>query len=280
MELFTRLFGHLLAFVYHCFDRIVIHGYLTGLSRPEHVVHFFREVGGAPVITKEILSERTNHYQGWVEAFARNHRIPIEWAEKGIRKEDYVLRWQRRMVRKNDYGVYFIFKSMEVGSTFRIAVPKYPTRDPNYRIIAKTRSRFTHYYFYIHDQVLGPIVMRVGSFVPFQATYYLNGHSFIEHQLKAANVDFRKHDNAFLAVGDLAALQAAADKLSPEIIRKQLDYWTFLLGRNSLPRSASRSNSHASMRSVRSNTASILSSSATFPSTSCSSEAVNLACGD
>jgi len=26
MELFTRLFGHLLAFVYHCFDRIVIHG--------------------------------------------------------------------------------------------------------------------------------------------------------------------------------------------------------------------------------------------------------------
>jgi hypothetical protein len=88
MELFTRLFGHLLAFVYHCFDRIVIHGYLTGLSRPEHVVYFFREVIGAPVITKEILSERTNHYQGWVEAFARNHRIPIAWAEKGIRKED------------------------------------------------------------------------------------------------------------------------------------------------------------------------------------------------
>ena len=60
MELFTQLFGHLLAFVYHCFDRIVIHGYLTRLSRPEHVVYFFREVIGAPVITKEILSERTN----------------------------------------------------------------------------------------------------------------------------------------------------------------------------------------------------------------------------
>src|SRR5215813_10261135 len=106
------------------------------------VVHFFREVGGAPVITKEILSERTHRYQSWVEAFARNHRIPIAWAEKGIRKEDFVLRWQRRMGRNNGYGVYFIFKSMEVGSTFRIAVPKYPTRDPNYRIIAKTRSRF------------------------------------------------------------------------------------------------------------------------------------------
>ena len=72
--------------------------------------------------------------------------------------------------------------------------------------------------------------MRVGSFFPFQTTYYLNGHSFIEHQLKGANVGFRKDDNAFLAVDDVAALQAAADKFSPEIIRKRLDYWTFVLG--------------------------------------------------
>ena len=28
----------------------------------------------------------------------------------------------------------------------------------------------------------------------------------------------------------MAALQAAADRLSPEIIRKQLDYWTLILG--------------------------------------------------
>ena len=44
MELFTQLFGDVLAFVYHCFDRIVIYGYLSGLSRPEQVVHFFRNV--------------------------------------------------------------------------------------------------------------------------------------------------------------------------------------------------------------------------------------------
>src|SRR5208337_3450301 len=29
-----------------CFDRIVIRGYLTALSRPELVVHFFREIVG------------------------------------------------------------------------------------------------------------------------------------------------------------------------------------------------------------------------------------------
>ena len=77
-------------------------------------------------------------------------------------------------------------KSMEQGPSFRISVPKYPTKDPNHRILAPQRSRFTHYYFYIYDEVLGPMVMRVGSFLPFQATYYLNGHSFIEQELKKA----------------------------------------------------------------------------------------------
>jgi hypothetical protein len=230
MELFARLFRDLLVFVYHCFDRVVIHGYLSGLSRPEQVVYFFREVLGLPIVDKDVLSQRTKDYQGWVEAYARNHRIPIEWADKGVRKEDHVLPALRRMEKKNAYGVYFIFKSMEQGRTFRITAPKYPTQDPSYRILAHQRSRFTHYYFYIRDEVLGPIIVRMASFFPFHATYWLNGHSFIERELQRARIGFHKNDNAFLAVDDVAALQAAADRLSPAIIRKQLDYWTLILG--------------------------------------------------
>jgi hypothetical protein len=243
VELFAKLFGSLLVFVYHCFDRIVIHGYLSGLSRPEQVVYFFHQVLGIPVVDKEVLSRRTNDYQGWVEAYARNHHIPIEWAEKGVRKENYVLPALRRMEKKNAYGVYFIFKSMEQGRTFRISIPKYPTQDPNYRILAHQRSRFTHYYFYIQDAVLGPIIMRVASFFPFHATYWLNGHSFIQRELTKAGIGFRKNDNAFLAVDDLAALQAAADRLSPATIRQQLDYWTFHLG----PKFSQRERSHLNL---------------------------------
>src|SRR4029077_20416858 len=230
MEDFIQLFENLLAFVYHCFDRIVIHGYLSGLSRPEQVVYFFREVLGMPVVSKEVLSGRTEDYRNWVEAFARNHKIPMEWAEKGLRKEDHVLPAMHRMEKRGAYGVYFIFKSMEQGRTFRISMPKYPTQDPTHPILAHQRSRFTHYYFYIRDEVLGPIIVRVASFFPFHATYWLNGHSFIERELQRAGIAFRKDENAFLAVDDVAALQAAADRLSPEIIRKQLDYWTLILG--------------------------------------------------
>lgn len=230
MELFAKLFSSLLVFVYHCFDRIVIHGYLSGLSRPEQVVYFFRDVVGVPMVDKAALSRRTGEYRTWVEAFARNHKIPMEWAEKGVRKEDYVRPWLRRMERSARYGVYFIFQSMEQGPTFRCSMPKFPTQDPNHRILRSQRSRFTHYYFYLRDETLGPMVMRVASFFPFQTTYYLNGHSFIEQELNRNKIGFRKNDNAFLAVGDVAALQGAADRLTGEVIGERLDYWTLLLG--------------------------------------------------
>jgi hypothetical protein len=34
------------------------------------------------------------------------------------------------MARDDAYGVYFIFKSMEQGPSFRVSVPKYATKDP------------------------------------------------------------------------------------------------------------------------------------------------------
>ena len=78
--------------------------------------------------------------------------------------------------------------------------------------------------------MLGPIALCVGSFLPFSITYYLNGHHFIERELLRAGVPFRKDDNAFLWVADPKALQAAADRLSPQTIREQLDHWTWVVG--------------------------------------------------
>ena len=106
METMRKLFGSLLVFVYHCFDRVVIQGYLPLLTRPQHIVHFFRDVQGIYPITKPALEKRTRDYQQWVQAFARNHHIPLQWPDpdmkkKGIRQEDWVRPYARSMERRN-----------------------------------------------------------------------------------------------------------------------------------------------------------------------------------
>ncbi len=57
-----------------------------------------------------------------------------------------------------------------------------------------------------------------------------SSYSFIAGELQRQGIPFRNDDNVFLWVSDPLALQAAADRLSPEIICSRLDYWTFLLG--------------------------------------------------
>jgi hypothetical protein len=232
MELFTKLFASWLVFVYHCFDRMVLSGYLMGLQRPGQVVYWLQQVLGVEAISKEVLSRRTQDYIHWVESYARNQEIPLEWAERDVRKEDYVLPFLRRQEQDDAYGVYFIFQAMEQGWTFRPGrlMVKRHGPEADYPILHKHRARYRYFYFYVRDQVLGPMIVRMGTFIPFEASYYLNGHSYIEQELRHVDVGFRKDDNAFVWVENVTALQAAADRLSGEVIQKRLNYWTILLG--------------------------------------------------
>ena len=95
------------------------------------------------------------------------------------------------MERRGLHGVYFIYKSMEIGTTFRSIEPKYPTQDPGYRFLRRERSRYCHFYFYIRDEVLGAITLCVASFLPFNINCWLNGHNYIEGCLRRLGVRFR-----------------------------------------------------------------------------------------
>ena len=230
MQRFLKLFGAWIQFFYLCFDRVVINGYWSLWTRENNVVYFFREVCGVSQITQEVLRKRTNDYQKWVKGYAANHRITLEWPPAGVRKEDWVRPTLERWRKRDQFGVYFIVQSMEQGSTFRIKEPKFPTEDPDYMILRKQRSRFTHYYFYVLDEVVGPMVLRVASFLPFTATAYLNGHNFRERELRKAGIVFTKRDNSFSAVSNVKALQAAADRFDAKTIQERIEYWTLIVG--------------------------------------------------
>jgi hypothetical protein len=241
METFIQRFGSVLQFSYCCFDRIVINGYLPMFQNEANPAYFFRTVCGVERISQEILRARTRDYQAWVEGYALNHGIPIQWAETGVRKQDFMKPYRDRFARKAEFGVYYILKSMEQGKTFRIGSRPPATGDPNYRMVSRMQTRFTHYYFYLIDEIAGPMVLRIQTFFPFRVTFYLNGHNFIERELLARGISYSKKDNLFVAVQEPAVLQEIADSLSPELIGKRLNRWSFLLGPKFSSKERSRS---------------------------------------
>ena len=225
MDRLSELLGGHVQFSYTAWDRVVLNGYLERLQRPENISYFFREVVGVPAVTPEVLTSRTAPYRAWVARYAAEHAIPLVAAPKGQRKEDLVAPYYRQFTAAE--GVVAILTSTESGRTFVSYTPRYPPSggDPGYRLLHPARKRFLHYYFYLLDPVLGPMSVRVGTFLPFTLAVFLNGHSFLAQELTRLGVGFRKDDTAFLAVDDLAALEAAAERLTPGLIERRCDYW-------------------------------------------------------
>lgn len=226
MQRLLELLGPAVQFVYTCWDRIVLNGYIERLQRPENLVHFFHDVVGIRCIEPAVLEQRTNVYKAWVRRMTEEQGIPVLPAPpKGQRKDEFVQPFYRRL--KGGEGVACVLTSLEQGRTFVSYTPRWrtPSGDANYRFIKACRKRFLHYYWYVLDSVLGPMSIRVASYFPFNVTVYCNGHEFVAQELRRAGVGIRKADNAFLAVQDVAALQAAAERLSAAILERRAAYW-------------------------------------------------------
>src|SRR4029453_5567669 len=229
MERLLELLGSAVQFAYTCWDRIVVNGYIERLQRPENLIYFFHDIVGVGAIEPAVLERRTSAYKAWVRRMAEECGIPVLAAPpappKGVRKEDFVEPFYRRLT--GAAGVAWVLTSLEQGRTFVSYTPQWtpPSGDASYHFIKACHKRFLHYYWYVLDPVMGPMSVRVATYFPFNVTCYFNGHSFVAQDLTRAGMRFRKADNAFLGVADVAALQAAAQRLSPALRVYPWAYW-------------------------------------------------------
>jgi hypothetical protein len=236
MDRFLELFGHLVEFTYAVWDRIVLRGYYERLQRPQNIVYFFRDICGIRCITPSALARRTEGYRRWVEGYARRRRIPILLPPKGVKKEDFVADFYRRFRRPE--GVVAIVKSMEQGPTFVSYEPQYPPPSgDDYRIIKRASAKqYLHYYFYVLDPVMGPMSLRVGTYLPFTVGCYMNGHSYLDRRLRQAGVPFRKDDNAIVACADPNVLRRLGNALDERVLHERASYWAWRLAPSFTPR--------------------------------------------
>jgi hypothetical protein len=202
--------------------------------KPNNLTYYFKNILGHRFVNHKLLLSVTKNYNKRIQEFALSQQLSLEYVEKGVRKEDFVLKDRERFEKKEKFGVYYILKSKENESTLRVARPNRKDCDPD-NFLAKTSKLFTHYYFYIHDQVLGNLCIRIASYLPFKITVYLNGHSYIERYLKNnknKKAVYKKRDNAFLNINDIDLLFEAKEQLTADSIRQRINHWLEVIGPN------------------------------------------------
>ena len=152
MDRFSAVLGQAVQFVYTCWDRIVLNGYIERLQRLENLVYFFHDIVGVACIEPAVLELRTNAYKAWVRRVTDELGIPVQAAPpappKGVRKEDVVQPFYRHL--NGGQGIACVLTSLEQGRTFVSYTPRWrtPSGDANYRFIKACRKRFLHYYWY------------------------------------------------------------------------------------------------------------------------------------
>src|SRR5438552_17327896 len=90
MDRLSAVLGQAVQFVYTCWDRIVLSGYIERLQRPENLIYFFHDIVGIDAVEPAVLEQRTNAYRAWVRRVPGEHSIPMVAAPGWLQKEDLV----------------------------------------------------------------------------------------------------------------------------------------------------------------------------------------------
>jgi hypothetical protein len=72
------------------------------------------------------------------------------------------------------------------------------------------------YYFYLLDEDLGLMYVRVPTWLPCRLQIYFNGHHALARQLRQAGIDCQMEDNAFVHIADWPKAQELADAFAVE----------------------------------------------------------------
>jgi len=208
-------------------DRMYLNVFVPVLQAVEGVLKFIRIHRGHPVASTAMVEPITRNFVASIEAYVRDHNIPMIVFEKGQRKDDIAN--QRRAAFTQDEGVVFVGKAQEKCTVYRTEKRHNPRTHKSYAWIVKSSALVNHYYFYCVDRNFGPFFLKFCSYFPYNAKLCLNGHEYAKRQMDNKGIEYRALDNGVLSCADAKRLQAICDGLSEEKIEALLRKWLRLL---------------------------------------------------
>lgn len=198
--------------VLHCFDRVIIRGhlpmaspgYFRGWLFSRNITLNWQDPPPDAWNFKDAMPWFSKQVKARAVEFARAAGRPYEHLTTSRRMEEEA----RAMAEKDGIqeGLVCVYGTNETCRTFRVRFGKDgPVVGPDFRVCLVI-------YYYFMDREYGLMHVKVQTWAPFTVQVYVNGHEWLARKLTAAGMAFRKVDNTFTWLADVAAAQKMADQ--------------------------------------------------------------------
>jgi len=193
--------------VLHGWDRLRLQGTLRSLYYPSVMDYYLKQSGVLWKDFKTFVTALTDRVRQAGAALAIEHRRPMIYLPSSrTSKEDVARQIQERdkVVR----GLIAVFSCVEPWRRW-IARGNRATQKLELRL---EWGKCIHLYFYwLHEQ-LGFVHLRLQTWFPFLIQVCRNGREWLAHQMDAAGIAYRREDNCFPWIADVAGAQALMEE--------------------------------------------------------------------
>jgi hypothetical protein len=200
-------FASMISWVLSSFDRVIFKGHLR-ISQTHEFEQFvdFRLKICRKAFLSEVAPRWSERLVNHAKQFAQKCSKPYEYHSGHVDKDEWAK--EKLMCSPIQEGLVGVLCVMESCPTYKLAPgpdrPRFIRRSIPQRVL----------YFYFVDRQFGLMHFRMQTCAPFTCQVYVNGHDYIARQLRERGISFEQVDNAFVALGDPAAAQRAANRFA------------------------------------------------------------------
>ncbi len=218
MELLIDRYAEKILGTLSCFDRVVIQGTLPTFCYAQGMAGYLSykhiRIFDYPRFAEPFRDELRKN----AERVASENGLEIEFIrKKNFRKEKRIQHILEQ--RGNHPGLVHIFSAMEPCQTYK----PWHDKQTHKTFLKPDNGKCLHYYFYLIDEELGLVYVRVPTWCPFRLQVYFNAHSWLQLRLTKSGIHHGILDNAFAEISDFSQAQSLSDSFKVDLLHTRLD---------------------------------------------------------